>query len=246
MIKKTTITLIVLLTLINLSCNTYIYPQYEKEINKAPELIKFDMQMSINNSKIWVPIKIFELSKQNMPIDSEALKIKSCVSKWSGKFLEETIENDLIHLESIYKNTYKANDADLNKAMLDYIAVLIEFTTFVKDKFQNTEYTPENPEYSWENEILTIDSNDSKNSIYGKLYDTMQKYGTLRNYNMGPLAQSLTKFQGHTTQPVLLNYMKKLAIEITGVKSLEDSDNVDYFFYETNKKYLLNTDLCKK
>ena len=152
----------------------------------------------------------------------------------------------MIHIESVYKNTYKSNDADLNKAMLAYLATLIEFSTFVKDKFQNTEYTTENPEYSWENEILRIDSSDSKNSIYGKLYDAIELYGALRNYNVGPLAQSLTKFQDHSTQPVLLNDMKKLAIEITGVKSLKDSDNVDYYFYETNKEYLLNTDLCKK
>ena len=42
------------------------------------------------------------------------------------------------------------------------------------------------------------------------------------------------------------NYMKELAKQLTGIKSLKDSDNVDYSFYETNKKYLLNTDLCKK
>ena len=42
-----------------------------------------------------------------------------------------------------------------------------------------------------------------------------------------------------------MHYMKKLAIEMTGVKSLKDSDNVDYSFYETNKEYLLNTELCK-
>ena len=40
--------------------------------------------------------------------------------------------------------------------------------------------------------------------------------------------------------------MKKLALQMSGVKTLKDSDNIDYYFYETNKEYLLNTDLCKK
>ena len=246
MIKKLILIFTALSALITLGCNTYLYPSYEKNTNQASELIKFDMIMSHNTTKIWAPIKIFELSKQNMPLDQEGLKIKSCVSKWTSSFLEETIENDLMHLESQFENTYKANDADLNKAMLDYISVLIEFTTFIKDKYKNTEYTTENPEYSWENEILSIDSNDSRNSIAGKLDDAIDEYGTLRNYNVGPLAQSLTKFQNNITQPIMINYMKKLAMQITGVKSLEDSDNVDYYFYETNKEYLLNTNLCKK
>ena len=245
MIKKSILTLSVLFTLINFGCNPYIYPQYEKNTNQASELIKFDMTMSYNTTKIWAPIKIFELSKQNMPLDQEGLKIKSCVSKWTSSFLEETIKNDLIHLESQYKDTYKSNDNDLNKVMLDYIAVLIEFTTFIKDKYKNTEYTTENPEYPWENEILSIDSNDSRNSIAGKLDDAIEQYGILRNYNVGPLAQSLTKFQDDLSQPTFMHYMKKLAIEMTGVKSLKDSDNVDYSFYETNKEYLLNTELCK-
>ena len=246
MIKKSTITLIVILTLINLGCNTYLYPQYETNSNKAPELIKFDMIMSHNTSKIWVPIKIFELSKQNMPLDDEGLKIKSCISQWAGAYSEEIIKNDLIHLESEYKNTYKTIDPDLNNAMLEYIAVTIEFATFVKDKYQNTEYTTENPVHSWENEILSVDSFDSKNSISGKLYAALNKYGVKRNFNVGPLAQTLTNYQDHATQPILIYYMKKLALQMSGVKTLKDSDNIDYSFYETNKKYLLNTDLCKK
>ena len=139
MMKKIILTFTVLSALISIGCNTYLYPlypSYEKNINKTPELIKFDMTMSYNTTKIWAPIKIFELSKQNMPLDQEGLKIKSCVSKWTSSFLEETIKNDLIHLESQYKDTYKSNDNDLNKVMLDYIAVLIEFTTFIKDKYK--------------------------------------------------------------------------------------------------------------
>ena len=246
MIKKTTLTLIGLFTLLILGCNTYLYPQYDKNSNKASELIKFDMIMSHNTSKIWVPIKVFELSKQNMPLENEGLKIKSCISLWAGNFLEETIENDLVHLESEFKNTYRTKDPDLNKAMLEYIAVLIEFTTFIKEKYKNTEYTTKNPVHPWENEILYIDSNDSKNSISGKLFDAINKYGSSRNSQTGPVAQTLTNYQEHSTQPILIYYMKKLVIQMSGVKSLKDSDNIDYSFYETNKKYLLNTDLCKK
>ena len=40
--------------------------------------------------------------------------------------------------------------------------------------------------------------------------------------------------------------MKDLAKKITGQKSLKDTDNVDYYFYQANKEYLFNTDLCKK
>ena len=40
--------------------------------------------------------------------------------------------------------------------------------------------------------------------------------------------------------------MKNLAIKITGVKSLKDSDNVDYYFYESNKKYIFNHKLCNR
>ena len=101
MIKKTTLTLIGLFTLLILGCNTYLYPQYDKNSNKASELIKFDMIMSHNTSKIWVPIKVFELSKQNMPLENEGLKIKSCISLGAGNFLEETIENDLALVPSI-------------------------------------------------------------------------------------------------------------------------------------------------
>ena len=39
--------------------------------------------------------------------------------------------------------------------------------------------------------------------------------------------------------------MKNLATKITGQISLKDSDNVDYYFYQDNKEYLFNTDLCK-
>ena len=40
-------------------------------------------------------------------------------------------------------------------------------------------------------------------------------------------------------------YPKCSVISIRGRKQ-PPIDNVDYSFYETNKKYLLNTDLCKK
>mgnify|MGYP001234100078 CR=1 FL=1 len=245
MIKKPTLTLIVLLTLINLSCNTYLYPQYEKNPNKATDIIKFDLIMSHNTSKIWAPIKLFELSKQNMPLDNEGLKIKSCISKWAGTFLEETIENDLMNLESEYKNTYKTNP-DLNEAILEYIQATIDFTTYAAKSFKNTEFTSENPTYSWENEILIVDKNDSIDSIPGKLHEAIDSYGYLRNYNIGPLGASLRNYSDDFTQPTLIHYMKKLATEISGQKSLKDSDNVDYFFYESNKEYLFNTKLCKK
>ena len=112
--------------------------------------------MSHNTSKIWAPIKIFELSKQNMPIDDEGLKIKSCVSQWSGIFLEETIANDLMHLESEYKNTYKSTDPELNKAILEYIITLIDFTSFVAKKLKDSEYTIETPTYQWELSLIHI------------------------------------------------------------------------------------------
>ena len=80
----------------------------------------------------------------------------------------------------------------------------------------------------------------------GKLYDSVQEYGSLRNYNVGPIAQTLINYQDYSNQPIMLYYMKDLVQQLTGIKSLKDSDNVDYYFYETNKEYLLNTDLCKK
>ena len=232
-------------SLLILNCNTYIYPQYEKNPIASTQLIKFDLTMSHNNSKIWAPIRIFEISKQNMPLDNEGLKIKSCISKWAGTFLEETIENDLMNLESEYKNTYKTK-ADLNEAILEYIQATIDFATYSAKNFKNTEFTSENPTYSWENEILIVDKNDSIDSIPGKLHEAIDSYGYLRNYNIGPLGASLRNYSDDFTQPTLIHYMKKLATEISGQKSLKDSDNVDYFFYESNKEYLFNTKLCKK
>ena len=232
-------------SLLILNCNTYLYPQYEKNPIASTKLIKFDLTMSHNNSKIWAPIRIFEISKQNMPLDNEGLKIKSCISKWAGTFLEETIENDLMNLESEYKNTYKTNP-DLNEAILEYIQATIDFTTYAAKSFKNTEFTSENPTYSWENEILIVDKNDSIDSIPGKLHEAIDSYGYLRNYNIGPLGASLRNYSDDFTQPTLIHYMKKLATEISGQKSLKDSDNVDYFFYESNKEYLFNTKLCKK
>ena len=232
-------------SLLILNCNTNIYPQYEKNPIASTQLIKFDLTMSYNTSKIWAPIKIFELSKQNMPVDDEGLKIKSCVSQWAGIFLEETIANDLMHLESEYKNTYKSTDPDLNKAILEYIITLIDFTSFVANKFKDSEYTIETPTYLWESEILMVNENDSKESVSGKLYFAVTKYGSIRNYNAGPTGSILRHYSDDINQTILFHHMKNLATKITGQISLKDSDNVDYYFYQANKEYLFNTDLCK-
>ena len=202
--------------------------------------------MSYNTSKIWAPIKIFELSKQNMPVDDEGLKIKSCVSQWAGIFLEETIANDLMHLKSEYKNTYKSTDPDLNKAILEYIITLIDFTSFVAKKFKNSEYTIETPTYQWESEILMVSENDSQESLSGKLYYAITKYGNLRNYNAGPTGAVLRHYSDDLNPTILIHHMKDLAKKISGQKSLKDSDKVDYSFYQANKEYLFNTDLCKR
>ena len=244
--KKILMLCMLSISLLILNCNTYIYPQYEKNPMASTQLIKFDLTMSYITSKIWAPIRIFELSKQNMPIDDEGLKIKSCVSKWAGIFLEETIANDLMHLESEYKNTYKSIDPDLNKAILEYIITLTDFTSFAAKKFKNSEYTTESPTYQWESEILTVDKNDSLESIPGKLHNAIDIYGTSRNNNVGPTGTTLRYYSDDLSQTILLHHMKDLAIKIAGQKSLKDSDNVDYYFYQTNKEYLFNTDLCKK
>ena len=232
-------------SLLILNCNTYIYPQYEKNPIASAKLIKFDQTMSYNNSKIWAPIRIFELSKQNMPADDEGLKIKSCISQWASIFLEETIANDLMHLESEYKNTYKSADPELNKGMLDYIIALIDFTSFVAKRFKNSEYTTETPTHQWESEILIVNENASQESISGKLNKAMTEYGFFRNYNIGPTGSTLRQYSDDLTQPILIHHMKDLAMKITGQKSLKDSDDVDYYFYQANKEYLFNTDLCK-
>ena len=233
-------------SLLILNCNTYIYPQYEKNSKASTDLIKFDLTMAHHMTKIWAPIRLFEVSKQNMPLDNEGLKIKSCISQWVGTFLEETIENDLINLKSEHKNTYKTIDPDLNKAIMEYIQVTIDFTTYAEQNFKNTEFTSENPTYSWENEILRVDENDSKDSITGKLYEKLDFYRYVRNQNVGPLGSSLLNYTDDMTQTILLHHMKDLAKKITGQKSLKDTDNVDYYFYQANKEYLFNTDLCKK
>ena len=244
--KKIFLLSILPISLIILSCNGYIYPQFEKNPKAAPELIKFDLTMSHNTSKIWAPIRLFEISKQNMPESDEGLKIKSCIAQWAGTFLEETIENDLIHLEFEYKNTYKTNDPDLNVAMLEYIQALTNFTDFVAKKYKNSEFTTTTPTHQWESEILIVDENDSKDSVASKLYFAMDKYGGRRNHNLGPIASRLLNSSNEMTQPILIHNMKNLAINISGQKSLKDSDSIDYYFYQSNKEYLFNTDLCKK
>ena len=244
--KKTLLLFILPISLVILNCSTYLYPQYEKNSIASTKLIKFDLMMSHNTSKIWAPIKIFNLSKQNMPIDTESLMIKSCVAQWAGSFLEETIENDLMHLESEYKNTYKSIDPDLNQAILEYIITLIDFTNFVANKFKNTEYTIENPTYQWESEILMINENNSKESTSEKLNKAIISYGSVRNDNVGPTGSILRYYSDDMTPTILLHHMKNLAMKITGQKSLKDTDAVDYYFYQANKEYLFNTDLCKK
>jgi len=53
--------------------------------------------------------------------------------------------------------------------------------------------------------------------------------------------------RGEIFVPKMKSYkIKDLAKKITGQKSLKDTDNVDYYFYQANKEYLFNTDLCKK
>ena len=244
--KKIFLLSILPISLIILSCNGNIYPQFEKNPKASSELIKFDLTMSHNTSKIWAPIRIFEISKQNMPENAEGLKIKSCIAQWAGKFLEDTIENDLIHLESEYKNTYKTNDPDLNAAILEYIQALTNFTDFVAEKYKNSEFTTATPTHQWESEILIVDENDSKDSVSGKLYYAIDKYGGRRNHNIGPLASRLLENSNKMTQPILMYNMKNLATNISGQKSLKDSEIVDYYFYQANKEYLFNTDLCKK
>ena len=243
--KKILMLCILPVSLLILNCNTNIYPQYEKNPIASTQLIKFDLTMSHNTTKIWAPIKIFELSKQNMPVDDEGLKIKSCVSQWSGIFLEETIADDLMHLESEYKNTYKSTDPDLNKAILEYIITLIDFTSFVAKKLKDSEYTIETPTYQWESEILMVNENASQESMSGKLHNAITNYGNLRNYNAGPTGAVLRHYSDDLNQTILLHHMKNLATKITGQLSLKDSDNVDYYFYQANKEYLFNTDLCK-
>ena len=206
--KKILLLCILPISLIIINCNGNIYPQFEKNPKEGAELLKFDLLMSQNTSKIWASIKIFDLSKQNMPINDEGLKIKSCVSQFTSSFLEETINNDLMHLESEFKNTYRTKDPDLNKAMLEYIAVLIEFTTFIKEKYKNTEYTTKNPVHPWENEILYIDSNDSKNSISGKLYEAIEGYRTFKIQHFGPLSQTTNHYREYSKQPIMIFYMK--------------------------------------
>ena len=67
--KKIFLLSILPISLIILSCNGNIYPQFEKNPKEGADLLKFDLLMSQNTSKIWAAIRIFELSKQNMPIN---------------------------------------------------------------------------------------------------------------------------------------------------------------------------------
>ncbi len=76
--KKIFLLFILPISLIIINCDGNIYPQFEKNPKEGTELVKFDLLMSQNVSKIWAPIRIFELSKQNMPINDEGLKIKYC------------------------------------------------------------------------------------------------------------------------------------------------------------------------
>ena len=62
--------------------------------------------------------------------------------------------------------------------------------------------------------------------------------GYLRNVNVGPTVSTLRHYSDDMTQPILLHHMKDLAKKITGQKSLKDTDNVDYYFYQANKEYL--------
>ena len=244
--KKIFLLFILPISLIIINCNGNIYPQFEKNPKEGADLLKFDLLMSQNTSKIWAAIRIFELSKQNMPINDEGLKIKSCVSQFTSSFLEETINNDLMHLESEYNNTYKSTDSDLNKAMLEYIVALTDFTNFVAEKYKNTEFTIETPIHKWEEEILFVDKNDAPDSISGKLSQAIDTYGYFRNTNIGPIGPILKNYSDHNNQPIMIHHMKNLAIKITGVKSLKDSDNIDYYFYESNKKYIFNHKLCNR
>jgi len=50
--KKILLLFILPISLVILNCSTYLYPQYEKNSMTSTELIKFDLMMSHNTSKI--------------------------------------------------------------------------------------------------------------------------------------------------------------------------------------------------
>ena len=78
-----------------------------------------------------------------------------------------------------------------------------------------------------------VNKNAPQESISEKLHYAITNYGNLRNYHAGPTGSILRRYSDDLNQTILIQYMKNLAMKITGQKSLKDSDDVDYYFYQT-------------
>jgi hypothetical protein len=194
---------------------------------------------------VWSSIKIFEISQTNSPYDKESLEIKTCISKLSSHNIRNIRDNELEAIKKEFNISYSSINPALENKIYNYIDNLSIFLDFTIDKMNNSIYTTATPVATWEKDIRLIDKN-SKLAPNKNLYVAITEYKSKRNSAIGPVSQVFEKFESEIFESSVLFYMRDFISHIIGSTDINNNQNIDYYFWQSNKQKFINSSICAK
>ena len=250
--KLIKLTFLSLIYITIISCSTTIINTDIVDSEKDTQIItKFDLKMSMFMAQVWSTIRVLEVSQINSPFDREALEIKNCISKLGAKNMNNIKTKEFIDIKEEFQNTNSSlKNTNIDSYLTNYIQKLEVFMNYTENKMENTKYTKDNPIDDWENQIKNMMSIKFRKIEEGtanrNLRDAINGYRTERNKIMGPSAQILSKYDKIIHDSTMLFHMRNFVSNTLDIKDITDNQNIDYYFWRSNKEKFINNSICSE
>ena len=244
LIKLTFLSLIYIATI---SCSTTIFNTDIVNAESDTQIItKFDLKMGMTMAQVWSTLRVFEVSQINSPFNEEALEIKNCISKIGATNLGNIKTKELKEIKKEFENTnFSIVNTNIDAYITNYIQNLEVFLTYTENKMANTKYSKDNPIDIWEKEIKNMHEQE-KGTPNRNLSDAINGYRNERNQIMGPSAQILSKYEKIIHDSTMLFHMRNFVSDTINITDISDNQNVDYYFWRSNKEKFINNSICSE
>ena len=250
--KLIKLTFLIFIYITIISCSTTIFNGDIVDAEKDTEIItKFDLKMSMAMAQTWSTLRVFSVSQINSPFDEEALEIKNCLSKLGAKNINNFKTKEYINLKKEFQNINTTLiNSNLDSYIKNYIEQAEDFMTYTENKMANTKYTKDNPVDNWEIEaenIMTAKFRGLERDTPNKdLRDAINGYRIERNKIIGPSTQILSKYEKIIHDSTMLFHMRNFVSNTLNIKDITDNQNIDYYFWRSNKEKFINNSICSE
>tara|TARA_A100001037_G_C14878931_1_gene513040 strand:- start:24 stop:764 length:741 start_codon:yes stop_codon:yes gene_type:complete len=245
--KLIKLTFLSLIYITIISCSTTISTLKIVDAEKDTQIItQFDLKMSMTMAQTWATIRVFEVSQINSPFDEEALDIKNCISKLGAKNINNIKNKEFINIKEEFQNINSSLiNSNIDWYITNYIEKLEVFMSYTENKMANTIYTKDNPIDDWESEINNMHKM-AKGTPYKDLSNAINGYRTERNKTIGPSAQILSKYEKVIHDSTILFHMRNFISNTLNIKDIADNQNIDYYYWRSNKEKFINNSICSE